>query len=266
MNDLILHPEYESLRAEVARLREEIVVVRTQLDRATGVETELLKAEYGKRFGRLELELTRKYYRFRLLRRRIDLVRSYLNRGAEPDMEAIDAILDAEAEEYNQVLRRKAADAERASKVTFREYSDEEAVHAKKLYQQVVRALHPDLHPGATPDDIACLQQAVEAYNSGDLATLEAIAVLVECGEKKNDEPSCIESLRKRCEQYRDTLSKLALRLKKVRSSFPFDQAELLSKPENVMKRIQDLKAECAKLDDRIAACEIHLQQLNGAV
>ena len=98
MNDLILHPEYESLRAEVARLREEIVVVRTQLDRATGVETELLKAEYGKRFGRLELELTRKYYRFRLLRRRIDLVRSYLNRGAEPDMEAIDAILDAEAE------------------------------------------------------------------------------------------------------------------------------------------------------------------------
>lgn len=266
MNDLILHPEYESLRAEVARLREEIVVVRTQLDRATGVETELLKAEYGKRFGRLELELTRKYYRFRLLRRRIDLVRSYLNRGAEPDMEAIDAILDAEAEEYNQVLRRKAADAERASKMTFREYSDEEAVHAKKLYQQVVRALHPDLHPGATPDDIACLQQAVEAYNSGDLATLEAIAVLVECGEKKNDEPSCIETLRKRCEQYRDTLSKLALRLKKVRSSFPFDQAELLSKPENVMKRIQDLKAECAKLDDRIAACEIHLQQLNGAV
>ena len=266
MNDLILHPEYESLRAEVARLREEIVVVRTQLDRATGVETELLKAEYGKRFGRLELELTRKYYRFRLLRRRIDLVRSYLNRGAEPDMEAIDAILDAEAEEYNQVLRRKAADAERASKMTFREYSDEEAVHAKKLYQQVVRALHPDLHPGATPDDIACLQQAVEAYNSGDLATLEAIAVLVECGEKKNDEPSCIESLRKRCEQYRDTLSKLALRLKKVRSSFPFDQAELLSKPENVMKRIKDLKAECAKLDDRIAACEIHLQQLNGAV
>lgn len=266
MNDLILHPEYESLRAEVARLREEIVVVRTQLDRAAGVETELLKAEYGKRFGRLELELTRKYYRFRLLRRRIDLVRSYLNRGAEPDMEAIDAILDAEAEEYNQVLRRKAADAERASKMTFREYSDEEAVHAKKLYQQVVRALHPDLHPGATPDDIACLQQAVEAYNSGDLATLEAIAVLVECGEKKNDEPSCIESLRKRCEQYRDTLSKLALRLKKVRSSFPFDQAELLSKPENVMKRIQDLKAECAKLDDRIAACEIHLQQLNGAV
>ena len=266
MNDLILHPEYESLRAEVARLREEIVVVRTQLDRATGVETELLKAEYGKRFGRLELELTRKYYRFRLLRRRIDLVRSYLNRGAEPDMEAIDAILDAEAEEYNQVLRRKAADAERAFKMTFREYSDEEAVHAKKLYQQVVRALHPDLHPGATPDDIACLQQAVEAYNSGDLATLEAIAVLVECGEKKNDEPSCIESLRKRCEQYRDTLSKLALRLKKVRSSFPFDQAELLSKPENVMKRIQDLKAECAKLDDRIAACEIHLQQLNGAV
>lgn len=266
MNDLILHPEYETLRAEVARLREEIVVVRTQLDRATGVETELLKAEYGKRFGRLELELTRKYYRFRLLRRRIDLVRSYLNRGAEPDMEAIDAILDAEAEEYNQVLRRKAADAERASKMTFREYSDEEAVHAKKLYQQVVRALHPDLHPGATPDDIACLQQAVEAYNSGDLATLEAIAVLVECGEKKNDEPSCIESLRKRCEQYRDTLSKLALRLKKVHSSFPFDQAELLSKPENVMKRIQDLKAECAKLDDRIAACEIHLQQLNGAV
>ena len=266
MNDLILHPEYESLRAEVARLREEIVVVRTQLDRATGVETELLKAEYGKRFGRLELELTRKYYRFRLLRRRIDLVRSYLNRGTEPDMEAIDAILDAEAEEYNEVLRRKAADAERASKITFREYSDEEAVHAKKLYQQVVRALHPDLHPGATPDDIACLQQAVEAYNSGDLATLEAIAVLVECGEKKNDEPSCIESLRKRCEQYRDTLSKLALRLKKVRSSFPFDQAELLSKPENVMKRIQDLKAECAKLDDRIAACEIHLQQLNGAV
>ena len=266
MNDLILHPEYESLRAEVARLREEIVVVRTQLDRATGVETELLKAEYGKRFGRLELELTRKYYRFRLLRRRIDLVRSYLNRGAEPDMEAIDAILDAEAEEYNEVLRRKATDAERASKMTFREYSDEEAVHAKKLYQQVVRALHPDLHPGATPDDIACLQQAVEAYNSGDLATLEAIAVLVECGEKKNDEPSCIESLRKRCEQYRDTLSKLALRLKKVRSSFPFDQAELLSKPENVMKRIQDLKAECAKLDDRIAACEIHLQQLNGAV
>lgn len=266
MNDLILHPEYESLRTEIARLREEIVIVRTQLDRANNVEAEVLKVEYGRRFGRLELELTRKYYRFRLLRRRIDLVRSYLNRKVEPDMEAIDAILDAEAEEYNEILRKKAADAERASKTTFREYTDEESVHAKKLYQKVVRALHPDLHPDATPEDIACLQQAVEAYASGDLATLEAVVVLVECGEKKNDEPSCIESLRKRCVQYRDTLEKLALRLKQVRSGFPFDQTELLRNPAKVMERIQNLKVECAKLDDRIAACETHLQQLNGTV
>jgi len=266
MNDLILHPEYEALYGEISKLKEEIVVLRTSLDRANMVEAELLKVEYNKRFGRLELELAQKYYQFRLLKRRLELIRSYLNRGEEPDMKVIDTVIETEAEEYNEILRRKARAAERASQTEFREYTDEEAAHAKKLYQGLVRALHPDLHPDATPSDIARLQQAVEAYASGDLATLEAIAVLVEGDVKKEQLPSGLDSLRARASQYRKTLESLASRLCELRGKFPFTESALLSDPQKIAERVEMLKGECATLDNRIAACERQLEQMNGTV
>lgn len=266
MNDLILHPEYEALNGEISKLKEEIVALRTRLDRANMVEAEVLKTEYNRRFGMLELELTRKYYQFRLLKRRVELMRSYLNRGEEPDMKVIDTVIDTEAEEYNAILHKKAQEAERAAATTFREYTDEEAAHAKKLYQGLVRALHPDLHPDASPADIACLQQAVEAYASGDLATLEAIAVVVEGGAKKEELPSGIETLRKRCVQYRSTLESLATRLSELRGKFPFNQASLLSDPQKISERVKVLREECEKLDNRIDIYENELQQLNGTV
>ena len=266
MNDLILHPEYESLQKEIARLKDGIVIMHTRIDRAKMVEGDSIWTEYTKCFGRFELELAQKYYKFRLLKRRMELIRSYLNRGTDPDMDVVEKVLEMEGAEYNEILRKKSEELKRAAATTFTEYTAEEAAHAKKLYQGLVRALHPDLHPDATSADIACLQQAVEAYASGDLATLEAIAVVVECGAKKEAPPSTLDALRERCAQYRKTLDGLTARLHDLRGKFPFTLREHLSSPQKILARVMYFREELQKLDRRIEVCEMQLRQMNGAV
>ena len=49
----------------------------------------------------------------------------------------------------------------------------------KKLYHRIVKALHPDLNPNLTQAQLNLFNNAVNAYESGDLNTLSIISVMV---------------------------------------------------------------------------------------
>ena len=54
--------------------------------------------------------------------------------------------------------------------------SKEDARELKKLYRKIVKALHPDLRPDLSDEEYRMFQNAVEAYERGDLETIRVIA------------------------------------------------------------------------------------------
>jgi len=250
MYDLILHPEYEALLKEIEGLKNDVVMIQTRVDRIKNVDALVLRTEYNRYFGELEQEVISKYYRYCLLKRKLEMIQAAVNRGKEPEMASIDKILEAEADEYNAHLRFRAAEIRRLSTVTFTELSDDDAAQAKVLYQQIVRALHPDLNPGATEADCENLQQAVEAFAVGDVATLEAVAAVLELSGKMNPKSDgSMEELKKHRDHLASTAEKLADQLKKCKNEFPMNHEALLQDKNLINEKIVALKKESEEYD-----------------
>ena len=51
--------------------------------------------------------------------------------------------------------------------------SKDETQELKKCYRNIVKELHPDLHPTLTQAQTGLFKNAVEAYKNGDLATIK---------------------------------------------------------------------------------------------
>lgn len=250
MNALILHPEYESLIKEIEGLKSDIVTIQTRIDHIKTVDDPFYRVEYNRYFGELEQEIVAKYYKYCLLKRKLEMIQAALNRNAEPDMESIEGILDAEAEEYNAILQERAAEIKALSSTTFKTVSPEDAIQAKTLYQKIVRALHPDINPEATSEDCENLQQAVEAFAKGDIATLEAMSAVLELSGKLNAViPNSLEELRKQREHLTQTALDLANQLKKIKDAFPMNQVPLLLDKTLVNEKIATLKKESEEYD-----------------
>jgi hypothetical protein len=266
MNDLILHPGYSALLQEIETLKSEIVSVQAQMDLAENVEIPMLKAKYNEFFGELEMVLVEKYYLVRLLKRELELIQAELNKGATPDFDAIAVIIEAEANEYQAVLDSKAAEMQTLSQTKFTPMPPKEHAEIKRVYQKIVKALHPDLNAGATKEDQECLQQAVEAFAEGDFATLDAIAAILEFrGKFQTPAPSgTLEELETKRAKLFDTLSKLAQKLKDIRSRFPFDCKELLASPEKIKAKAKQMEANIANFEVIASDYKNRLEQLQG--
>jgi len=260
MYDLILHPEYESLLREIEGLKNDVVMIQTRVDRLKNVDSLMLRTEYNHYFGELEQEVIAKYYRYCLLKRKLEMIQAAVNRGKEPKMASINKILEAEADEYNAHLRFRAEEIKKLSTVTFKELSDDDAAQAKVLYQQIVRALHPDLNPDATETDCENLQQAVEAFANGDVATLEAVATVLEMSGKMNPKSDgSMEELKKQRDHLASTAEKLADQLKKIKSTFPMNQEALLRDKVLINEKIIALKKESEEYD---AVIDSYIQRI----
>ena len=109
-----------------------------------------LRAEYMMKIGALENLVWRKRLELSMARRRLNLIRSYLNRDAEPDIEEIDSVIGYEYEDMMEQLRRRNDEIK-----ALMEYMDsdcltqEETEELRGLYTKVVKRLHPDVNPDA---------------------------------------------------------------------------------------------------------------------
>lgn len=231
MNCLIIHPQYEFLSKEIERLKNDVVTIRTRIDYINNVDKPYYEGLYLSNFGELEQEINKKYYQYCLLKRKLEMIQVALNRGLTPDMNSIDTILEAQAEEYNSLLQQKAEEIKNATEKKFTSCDAESFEQKKSLYKKIVLALHPDVNPNTSEKDCVLLQEALEAFSSNDIATLDAMYAVLEVSGKIKSE-SCsgsMDDLQKQCDSLCKTAYELASKLKKINESFPMNQITLLS-------------------------------------
>ncbi len=177
---VILFPEFLTLKQDVEKLRTEISMLLLERDELRLVVCKNIETAYMLALGSLEYKAFELQCKVLRLRRKIDLIQAKKNRQEKVVLSTIEKTLDEEFAEYQRQLdeqinkMNKALDHSKGTPLT-----DEETKEIKKIYRNIVKALHPDLHPEVTSAQVQLFQNAVEAYEHGDLNSLRIISAMV---------------------------------------------------------------------------------------
>ncbi len=243
MSDMILYPGIEALQKEKERLRTELSMLMTQRDELKFVVCKNIEAIYMLRLGGTEYKAFSLQCKYLRLRRKAEMIRAKLNRQEKIDPEQMEALLDEEFKIYQQKLddrvRKMKQAAERSQMDAL---SPADAKEIKKIYRHIVKTLHPDLNPDATKDQINLFQQAVSAYESGNLSALKMIEDMLDTDDVSSDNSDTLEEIQKQCERLKELTERVAEQIKEIKASFPYTEKETIQDEKLIAERRAQLE------------------------
>jgi len=240
---VILFPEFVTLKAEVEKLRTEISMLLLERDELRLVVCKNIETAYMLSLGSIEYKAYELHCKLLRLKRKIDLVQAKKNRQEKVVLSAIEEQLDEEFAEYQRQLdeqinkMNKALDHSKGRALT-----DEETKEIKKTYRNIVKALHPDLHPDITPAQIQLFQNAVQAYENGDLNSLRIISEMVAEPVIPEQSENGLTILAKEKERLTRTLELIREQISEIKATYPYTMKDLVEDPEKIAEKKKELE------------------------
>lgn len=223
-----------------------------------------IEAEYATKIGYLENDLLKWQIAARRAKRRLMLAQARVNSGASLRGDEFEAQLDCELAEWKSLLDRSVKsflkEAERAA--GSRVLSPADSRELKKLHRELIKRLHPDLHPGQSGEAARFFMIAQAAYEKGNLDVLRSIAVATEgmgeegadAGGFSGDEAAAELELVLAHERV------VKRQLEELKRSNPYalkekleDGAWVIRKTSELKKRVEEQKAAVRAYDERFA-------------
>lgn len=239
---IILFPEFEKLKKEVEQLRTELSMLYLEYDELRFVICKNIETAYILALGSFEYKAYESECEALRLKRKLELIQAKRNRQEKVDLKFIENLLDKEFAEY---LKKLNLQIEKMNEALYRDkcerLTESDAKELKRLYRKVVKCLHPDLNPDTTPAQRELFENAVKAYENGDLRALQIIAEMVT--ENKIPEKSKDALLELNDEKVR--LQKLIETIREdisyVKTQYPYCVKYIVEDAEEIEKRKTEL-------------------------
>ncbi|NLT71221.1 MAG: hypothetical protein GXX91_11080 [Verrucomicrobiaceae bacterium] len=249
----IPHPEWECLAEQHTALHAQIARALADLH-ALEDSRPVVLGRYAAAFGERLLRLHRLEIEAARLKREIELVQTAINNGREIDYQVICDTLDEEFAAWQEKLEAEAALLEKQRGVLEHLMEPETVRTMDKLFRQLVRRLHPDLHEGQSDAETELWHRVLAAYEERDLEELQALEILTrEPAHDLPTGPDPLDALRNQVERLRLLLDRRLLAIADTRRLWPFDQEVLLDDPAAVATQqssLDDRLRELAQLSD----------------
>ena len=264
-SNVILLPEYEALKRGVEKLRTEISLLVLERDQLRFVECRNLETAYMLAVGALEYKAYEAQCLTLRLKRKIEMIQAKRNRQEKVVLSQIEHALDAEFDEYQRKLNEQM---EKMNQAIERSHSpfltDEETAECKKLYRAIVKALHPDLHPDLTDAQKQLFQNAVQAYQGGDLNTLRLIRAMSEEPPLPDNRENAAAALYREKERLKNMLTAIHEDIAAIKSKFPYTMKKFLSDPQQVEKKKQELTSIIGQYQDMTKHYQERIAEMVG--
>ena len=244
-SNIILFPKYEELKSEVEELRADLSKLYFEYDELRFVICPNIEMQYMLALGAIEYKLFEAQCKMLRLKRKIELIQAKLNRQETIVISEIEAQLDEEFAEYQDLLEIQIEAMNEAldrSKGKILSTEDEEEL--KALYRKIVKALHPDLNSDLSRAEMDLFMSAVEAYKNADLNVLRIIAEMMDDGELPDESDNALAYLAKE----RDRLQALIEHIKEeiciTKECFPYNRRDIVKDSA----KIEEMKQACKRL------------------
>lgn len=258
------HPEEEALREEIARLRASLTALLLQKDDLLLIQCRRIETAYLRRFGALELKLHEAWCACLRAKKKAKLIRAAQNRRERADLRQIDNALDEALADYRQRLEEQF---QRVAGVLEKHegpgLSSRGAKELRALYRQVVKALHPDLHPGEDEVKARKLQQAMRAYRAGDLNTLRTLCDSLDTPQENMTDD--LESLRQEAARLRAGIQTFDREIEAIKAAYPYHTVVYLEDEAQGIAHEQELQEKLQALRERTARYEAAIETMLAA-
>ena len=253
----------------ISSVREHIAALLLEIDDIVLQVNPQIEAEYATKIGYLENDLMRWQIAARRAKRRYTLAQARVNAGLSFESNEFEAQLDDELSEWESLLAKSVSAFLEATELLAgsRALSPAESRELKQLHRELIKRLHPDLHPGQSQEAARFFQVAQFAYENGDLLTLRSIAVATE-GLGEDDVPSFSSE----DEAYAELELALAhervveQQLKGLKRSNPYVLKEKLDDGAWVLCYTTELKSRIAEQKAAAKAYDERFSKLAGGV
>lgn len=260
---LILFPEFVAMKAEIQKLRTEISMLLLERDELQFVECKNIEMQYMLTLGALEYKAFELYCKMLRLKRKIELIQAMKNRQEKVSIAAIEKTLDKEFAEYKEQLDEKVERMNDALERSRRDFlSEDESKELKALYHAAVKALHPDLHPDVTQEQIRLFHNAVAAYENGDLNALRIINAIVADPIQAQPSENGMAALTKEKERLEKTLGLIKLQIAGIKDSYPYNLKPIVQSPELTAEKKAELEDTVSKLEEIVETYKVRIKEM----
>lgn len=259
----IIHPEIQRLTEANTGLRATLALLLTEAHDLVHTLRPNLLALYQTKLGAWELEHLKAQFRVARLKRLIELVQADLNRGGKPDIRQIEAQVQEEQVLWEKKIQEAAANLQQAEQRLAHLLPVAQSAELKKLYHQLVKQLHPDLHPDQPAGDRLLWHQVRDAYEAGDLEKLRALALLLRDSPPPAETgPDALEKLQTEHALLEQRIAGQEARLREIESQPPFTLREDLENEAWIAMKRTTLETGTEALQARAAVLEKLLETL----
>lgn len=257
---MIVFPEVIMLKTEVKRLQTEISMLLLERDELKFVECKNIEMHYMLFLGALEYKAFELYCEMLRLKRKIELIQIKKNRQEMISISCIEKVLDEEFTEYQKKLQEQIDKMNTVLERSRSELlSEDEAKELKTLYRAIVKALHPDLHPESSEAQIRLFQNAVDAYENGDLNTLRIIKEMVGDDVLPESKENSIVVLQKEKARLEIMIRRIKKEIDEIKNSYPYNLKTIIQNEKLINEKKVDLEDTISRLEEMI---EIYDQQI----
>lgn len=259
MTNIIPFTPQDDLQKDINRLRVEISMKFLERDDLILQQCPAIESAYLLRFGALEYKVIDAEYKWRRLRRKLQILIAARNRQENIDEKKIEDLLDTEFQAYKEKLEEKIQDINTAFDWSKRDIlTEKEAKLLKTMYRKIVKLLHPDLNPNLTEAQRELFFRAVEAYEEGNLVKLEFIYDMIDnLDESVNNATSLLQEK----QRLEEILQSLKDSIESIKNSFPYKFKTILADEEACLAREEQLKSELRILDQEIERYQKELER-----
>lgn len=255
------NPEFEKLLKERDLLCNQLGELSAERENCLQTEGPNLHSIYYQKVGHLEVSCVKLELECARIKREIELITAAINSGAAWDYEKITAQLDQEFDEWQQRVANEVKALDEAKERLAHLMKPEESVKFQKLYRSLVKELHPDVQPTRHPRLRPFWDRLQRAYQHSDYAEMELIELLIK-DEQPVSAPGTLEELQKDIEYLKTKCKSLVDALFKIRQTFPFTLADLLSDPVGLAEKQKALEDKLQPLEQRRTVLLAHLNAL----
>ena len=161
---------YDWLLREVASSRMALISLYESRDRILYIEAPTLRKKYIGIFGEIENAVLQSELETALLRRKVELIQTAINRREKIDLDQIEAQIKDEREHLLSQLEQ--------NDVTLNELpqlSDEQTHTLQRLYHEITSCFHPAMNSDLTETQKDLYQKALEAFKMQDVDAMKII-------------------------------------------------------------------------------------------